>query len=129
MNPAQDHSPEATILEARRFLETWERLGRAHMMIGSGCSCGIGGVVVVLEDFEQDIVDYLHAEAERLDRDDVLTLLGEQAREGDQWSISKLLDGLTQSTGPAFNNPSAGAFLVERLGRTLQSFEKLHGSR
>ena len=86
------------------------------MMIGSGCSCGIGGVVVVLEDFEQDIVDYLHAEAERLDRDDVLTLLGEQAREGDQWSISKLLDSLAQSKGPSFNNPSAGTFLSNGLG-------------
>jgi hypothetical protein len=129
MNPPEDHSRETAILGARRVLEAWDRLGRAHMMIGSGCSCGIGGVVVALEDFEQDIVDYLHAEAERLDRNDVLELLREQAREGDQWSISRLLDGLTRSIGPAFNNPHAGTFLVERLDRTLQSFEKLHGSR
>jgi hypothetical protein len=129
MNLAQDPSAEATILVARRALETWERLGRAHMMIGSGCSCGIGGVVVALEDFEQDIVDYLHADAERLSRDDVLLLLAEQARDGDRWSISKLLDGLAHSAGRASSNPVAGAFLLERLGRTLQSFEKLHGSR
>jgi len=128
MNLAQDPSAEATILVARRALETWERLGRAHMMIGSGCSCGIG-VVVALEDFEQDIVDYLHADAERLSRDDVLLLLAEQARDGDRWSISKLLDGLAHSAGCASSNPVAGAFLLERLGRTLQSFEKLHGSR
>jgi hypothetical protein len=129
MNPAQDHSPETTILDARRFLEIWERLGSAHMMIGSGCSCGVGGVIVALGDFEQDIVDYLHAEAERLNRDDVLKLLREQARAGDRWSISKLLDSLAQSKGPSVNNLSTGTFLVERLGRTLQSFEKLHGSR
>src|SRR6476660_10282327 len=113
MTPTQDPRSDERILKAQHLLETWDRLARAHTMIGAGCSCGIGGVVVVLEDFEQDIVDYLHAEAERLDRDDVLTLLGQHGREGDQWSISKLLDGLTQSTGPAFNNPSAGTFLVE----------------
>jgi hypothetical protein len=125
MNPAQDNSSDATILEARRLLETWERLGRAHMIIGSGCSCGIGGVVVALEDFEQDIAEYLQAEADRLDRHDALKVLEELARHGDQWSISKLLGGLAQLG----DNPGAGTFLVERLARTLDSFEKLHGSR
>lgn len=125
MNPAQDNSSDATILEARRLLETWERLGRAHMIIGSGCSCGIGGVVVALEDFEQDIAEYLQAEADRLDRHDALKVLEEQARQGDQWSISKLLGSLAQLG----DNPGAGTFLVECLARTLDSFEKLHGSR
>ena len=76
MNPAQDRPFDEIILQAQRLLETWDRLGRAHMMIGAGCSCGIGGVVVALEDFEQDIADYLQAEAERLDRQDVLNVLG-----------------------------------------------------
>ena len=98
------------------------------MMIGAGCSCGIGGVVVALEDFEQDIADYLQAEAERLDRHDVLQYLNEQAREGELWSISKLLAGLTQPTESGFYEPGASTFLLERLARTLQSFEKLHGS-
>jgi len=129
MIPAQDRSFGESIIEARRLLETWDRLARAHTMIGGGCSCGIGGVVVALEDFEQDIADYLQAEAERLDRHDVLKYLVEQAREGELWSISKLLVGIAQPSGEENCEPAAGTFLLERLARTLDSFEKLHGSR
>ena len=129
MIQAPERSSSESSLEARRLLEAWDRLGRAHMMIGAGCSCGIGGVVVALEDFEQDIADYLQAEAERLNRHDVLQYLGEQAREGELWSISKLLSGLAQPPSSAFCEPAASTFLLERLARTLQSFEKLHGSR
>jgi hypothetical protein len=129
MNPAQDHPPHESIREARRLMDTWDRLGRAHMMIAAGCSCGIGGVVVALEDFEQDIADYLQAEAERLERHDVLMLLGEHAREGELWSISKLLGGLAHPPRSGFCEPRSSTFLLERLARTLDSFEKLHGSR
>jgi hypothetical protein len=128
MSTAQDRSFSDSAQEARRLLETWDRLGRAHTMIGAGCSCGIGSIVVALEDFEQDIADYLQAEAERLDRHDVLKYLGEQAREGELWSISKLLLGLAQPTGAGYREPGASTFLLERLARTLHSFEQLHGS-
>ena len=128
MIPAQDRSSNDGTLEARRLLDTWDRLGRAHMMIGAGCSCGIGGVAVALEDFEQDIADYLQAEAERLDRHDVLKYLQEQAREGELWSISRLLVGIAQPTDFHAYESGASTFLLERLSRTLQSFEKLHGS-
>src|SRR5437588_11834733 len=129
MMPAQDRSFSESALVARRLLETWDRLGRAHMMIGAGCSCGIGGVVVALEGFEQDIADYLHAEAERLERQDVQTYLAQQGREGELWSISKLLIGLAQRTGSGSREAGARYFLLERLARTLNSFEQLHGSR
>jgi hypothetical protein len=117
-----------SILEARRLLESWERLGRAHMMIGGACSCGIGGVVVALEDFEQDIADYLQAEAERLERQDVLAYMGHEARNGDLWSIDKLLSSLARPAASTFYEVGGSTFLLDRLGRTLQSFEKLHGS-
>jgi hypothetical protein len=128
--PEHDSSFHESAREARRLLDAWDRLGRAHMMVGAGCSCGIGGVVVALEDFEQDIADYLQAEAERLDRSDVLECLEEVAREGELWSISKLLLSLAQAHPANFQlgKSGASAFLLERLGRTLQSFEKLHGS-
>jgi hypothetical protein len=129
MNPAQDRPFGEISLQAQRLLETWDRLGRAHMMIGAGCSCGIGGVVLALEDFEQDIADYLQAEAERLERQDVLRYLAAQAREGELWSISKLLVGLAQPTASGSREAGAGCFLLERLARTLHSFEQLHGSR
>jgi len=129
MSPEQYSPSNESVLEARRLLDTWGRLGRAHMMVGAGCSCGRGGVVVALEDFEQDIADYLHVEAERLDRHDVLKCLGEYAREGEAWSISKLLSGLGQPADTGACDAGARTFVLERLGRTLQSFEKLHGSR
>jgi len=128
MIPAQDRFSNDGTLEARRLLDAWDRLGRAHMMIGAGCSCGIGGVAIALEDFEQDIADYLQAEAERLDRHDVLKYLQEQAREGGLWSISRLLGGIAQPTDFQAYESGVSTFLLERLSRTLQSFEKLHGS-
>jgi hypothetical protein len=128
MIPAQDRFSNDGTLEARRLLDTWDRLGRAHMMIGAGCSCGIGGVAIALEDFEQDIADYLQAEAERLDRHDVLKYLQEQAREGELWSISRLLGAIAQPTDLQAYESGVSTFLLERLSRTLQSFEKLHGS-
>ncbi len=114
--------------QAHRLLETWQRLGRAHMMVGGACSCGIGGVVVALEDFEQDIVDYLQAEAERHERQDVLAYMGHEARNADLWSIDKLLSSLARPAASSFYEAGGSTFLLDRLGRTLQSFEKLHGS-
>src|SRR3979411_1532119 len=128
MIPAQDRSSNDGTLEARGRLDVWALRVRAHLMMGAGCSCGIGGVAVALEDFEQDIADYLQAEAERLDRHDVLKYLQEQAREGELWSISRLLGGLAQPTDFQGYGFGARTFLLERLSRTLQSFEKLHGS-
>jgi hypothetical protein len=127
MRRAEEHCLDETIPEAERLLEAWQRLGRAHMMIGGACSCGIGGVLLALEDFEQDIADYLQAEAERLERQDVLIFLAQQAREGEMWSISKLLGGLAAPSGSVSCGAAAASFLVERLARTLDSFEKLHG--
>jgi hypothetical protein len=125
---AQDHSFAESAGEAQRLLESWQRLGRAHMMVGGACSCGVGGVLVALEDFEQDIADYLQGEAERLERQDVLAYMVQEAREGEVWSIAKLLTSLAQPAASAFYEAGGSMFLLERLGRTLQSFEKLHGS-
>jgi hypothetical protein len=126
--PAQDRSFAESAEEARRLLETWQRLGRAHMMVGGACSCGVGGVLVALEDFEQDIADYLQGEAERLGRQDVLSYMEQQARQDELWNISKLLTSLAQPAASAFYEVGGCTFLLERLGRTLQSFENLHGS-
>lgn len=112
--------------EAVRLREVWERLGRTHMMAGGGCACGVEGVVVALEDFEQDIADYLHAESERLGRPDVGAYIEGQGREGELWSIPRLLNSIGTSHEAA--QADVAAFILERLGRTLQSFEKLHGA-
>lgn len=111
--------------EANRLLELWEKLSGAHAMVGGGCSCGVGGVVVALEDFEQDIADYLVAETEKHGRADVLHFMHAHGRSGELWSIRRILLSLGDH-GPS-KPDGAATFILQRLGRTLQSFEKLHG--
>lgn len=125
MGETNDHAPDS---EAKRLLDTWDRLSRAHMVAGGGCSCGIGGVVVALADFEQDIVDFVDAEAERLERPDVRHHLETLGRSEDAWSIRHLLSSLSVSERATAADDAVASFILERLGRTLQSFEKLHGS-
>lgn len=123
--PQTGHDVDAVRSEARHLAEIWDRLARTHMMAGGGCACGVGGVVVALEDFEQDIADYIVAETERLERQDVRDVLDAHGLVGELWSIPQLLSALADAQGTI--DPQATAFVVERLGRTLRSFEKLHG--
>ena len=112
---------------AHLLLETWERLGRSHTLIGGGCSCGAGGIVLGLADFEQDIGDYLRREGEQHQRRDVLAVLDQNAREGDRWSVERLLSRLGEPDASV--DPAAATFVMERLTRTVQSFETLHRGR
>ena len=127
MTGAQDQLQTEIEAAAHLLLETWGRLGSSHKMIGGGCSCGVGGIVLGLADFEQDIVDYLRNEGERRQRRDVLALLDQDAREGDRWSVAKLLTRLVEPAASV--DPVAAKFVMERLTRTVQSFETLHGGR
>lgn len=127
MAGAHDQPQAGIEAAAHLLLETWERLSSSHKLIGGGCSCGAHGIVLGLADFEQDIVDYLRNEGEQHQRRDVLALLDHDARAGDRWSVVKLLTGLAEPT--AFIDPTAAKFIMERLKRTMQSFEKLHGGR
>jgi hypothetical protein len=113
----------AVSVEARELLDIWERLARQHVALAGGCACSVGGVTLQLQDFEQDIADYLLGQAERNGRADVIALLRERGHADDgTWSIGALLGALS-----AAPDGDAGAFLVARLGKTLRSFAKLHG--
>lgn len=112
---------------ARELADIWQRLSGQHVSLGAGCACGIGGVTLQLQDFEQDIVDFLWAQAERTGRGDVAAWLKQYAV--DQacglWSVAGLLGALTDD---GQDTPGEiAAFLLERLGKTLRSFAKLHG--
>jgi hypothetical protein len=79
-------------------------------MFGSGCSCGMG-VGVRLQDFEQQILEFLHG------------------RHGDSGyaSIPELLRAVaTQDSG---KGSSARLALLADLARSLDSFEELHRGR
>jgi hypothetical protein len=125
--PATDTDLRA---EARHLLSLWETLSRQHISMAAGCACGAGGVTLLLEDFEQDIADYLLGEAERNKRVEVIAFLRAQAfmEETQLWSLSCLLKGLIDEAGTVQPSAEVSSGLLKRLGRTLSSFAKLHGS-
>jgi hypothetical protein len=113
----------AVSVEARELLDIWERMARQHVALAGSCACSVGGVTLQLQDFEQDIADYLLGQAERNGRADVVALQRERGRAADgKWSISALLGALAGAP-----HDDTGMFLVARLGKTLRSFAKLHG--
>lgn len=113
----------AVSVEARELLDIWDRLARQHVALAGSCACSAGGVTLQLQDFEQDIADYLLGQAERNGRADVAAMLRERGRADDgTWSIGALLGALAGAPGD-----DTCAFLVARLGKTLRSFAKLHG--
>jgi hypothetical protein len=115
--------------EARQLLDMWENLSRKHVSLGAGCACGIGGITVQLQDFEQDIVDYLLGQSERNGRTDVIAFLQAHAVQspGALWSMSHLLNALIDEDGTAQPGKDVSRMLLDRLSRTLGSFNKLHG--
>ena len=125
--PATDTDLRA---EARHLLSLWETLSRQHISMAAGCACGAGGVTLLLEDFEQDIADYLLGEAERNKRVEVIAFLRTQAFMEDTqlWSLFCLLKGLIDEDGTVRPSAEVSCGLLKRLGRTLSSFAKLHGS-
>ena len=127
MTEPNERSRSTVSTAAMELLETWDRLASSHKMIGASCSCGAHGIVLRLADFEQDIGDYLRSEGELYQRRDVLALLQEHARAGEQWSIVRFLESLANAAKPA--DPVAVQFVLERLPRTVQSFEELHRRR
>ena len=125
--PATDTDLRA---EARHLLSLWETLSRQHISMAAGCACGAGGVTLLLEDFEQDIADYLLGEAERNKRVEVIAFLRAQAFMEDTqlWSLSSLLTALIDEDDKVRPSIDVRSGLLKRLGRTLSSFAKLHGS-
>lgn len=124
--PAVNTDPRA---EAQRLLGLWETLARQHVSMGAGCACGAGGVTLLLEDFEQDIADYLLGEAERNKRVEVIAFLQAHAfvEETQLWSLSRLLKALVDEDRSFQPAEDVRAGLLQRMGRTLSSFAKLHG--
>ena len=114
-------------LEATRLLGRWAKLAQGHVMFGSGCSCGVGSGNIRLQDFEQQILDYLHAKYSAAGAAALIDLLREGAgyRSGVAGSVTALLRAIaTQREGDG--KPLA---LLADLARGLDSFDDLHRGR
>lgn len=127
MTETNDQLRTRTAAAARDLLDTWERLASTHKVLGGSCSCGAHGLVVHLSDFEQDIGDHLRGQGEQHQRRDVLRLLETHARVEGRWSIAGFLETMADASIPM--DGAAAAFVLERLPRTVLSFEDLHRRR
>lgn len=115
-----DDAAAGTREQAARLLGEWDRLSHAHVAAGGGCSCGHGGAMLRLQDFEQDILDHLRAKYRAAGGDDVLGLL-----RGERDGISALLHALAEGRDETGDAEGRTALLAD-LARSIQSFDRLH---
>ena len=95
-----------------QLLGKWSRLSQGHVVIGgSGCSCGVGGANVRIDDFEQQILDYLRTKYAAVKSDSIASLLREIA------------------AGAAREDAGQMLGLLADLNRTFESFDDLHRAR
>ena len=95
-------------ITAMQLLGHWNRIARGHVALSAGCSCGVGISDLTVQDFEQDILDFLR---------------GRHGDIVDGASIADLLTGIARQEGLG-----AAAVLAD-LTRSLGSFEGQHSGR
>ncbi len=109
-------------LQATRLSELWHRLSAQHIALG--CSCGMSGISVTLEDFECDIADYLWAESERLGQPKVVAFLLEP---GPINSQERAIRSILARLESGEVEDEVADWLLTRMTKTIESYAKLHG--
>ena len=107
------------------LLGRWTRLAQGHIAMGNACSCGTGfGTAPRVADFEQDLLDYLHAR--RKGEQSMLALFADGAgyRAGTAGSVSALLKAIARGRQQA--PVESLAALLDDLERSIDSFGSLH---
>ena len=106
MKTSKAHRPVPPAVLAIQLLGHWNRIAGGHVALAAGCSCGVAMPNVRVQDFEEQILEYLHG------------------RHGGSWkSISDLLSGIARNT------EEAGPAILQDLQRTFESFEQQHSGR
>jgi hypothetical protein len=98
-------------IEAMQMLGRWASLARGHVVLGGGCACGVGGMALRVEEFEQQILDFLGTKY--------------SAARSSHGSLPALLRVIA-SEPAGERGESLG--LLDDLKRTLDSFDELHRS-
>ena len=109
-------------LQASHLAQLWQRLSAQHIALG--CSCGMSGISVTLEDFERDIADYLWAESERLGQERVAQFLIAPGPVASQERAVRLTLARLE-TGEA--EDVVADWLLTRMTKTIESYARLHG--
>ena len=113
-----------------QLLGQWTSLGQAHVLLGGGCSCGLAAAGSLrLEEFEQQILDFLHDKYRTAGNEAVTRLLRERAgyAPAKSGSVAALLRAI--AAGPADERAGESLPVLADLKRTLDSFDELHRSR
>jgi hypothetical protein len=98
--------PVQPAVQAIQLLGQWNRIAGGHVALAAGCSCGVAVPNVRVQDFEEQILDFLHG------------------RHGGSWkSIADLLGAIARGS------EAAGPAILQDLQRTLESFEQQHSGR
>lgn len=126
---AGSRTAQRAALEAAQLLGKWAKLAQGHVVFGAGCSCGAGAGGLGLQDFEQQILDYLDAKYRAAGDAAVTDLLHERAqyRTGESGSVVALLRSI--AAADASGKRGDWRALLSDLRRSLESFEELHRAR
>jgi hypothetical protein len=100
----------------------WHRLSAQHIALG--CSCGMSGISVTLEDFERDIADYLWAESERLGAVEASHFLLQPGPIAEQ---DKAVRTILERIHAGEASDAVTDWLLPRMTKTIESYAKLHG--
>ena len=95
-------------VKAMQLLGNWNRIAHGHVALSAGCSCGVGISNLRVQDFEQDILDFLRTR---------------HAAARPAVSIAGLLSDIARSS-----RRGAEPLLAD-LARSLESFETSHSGR
>jgi hypothetical protein len=113
--------------QAQDLIEIWGRVSRQHMSAGMGCGCGFGGLILQASDFELDIVEFLINDARKDGMTGLEAFVNAVARRGaESYSLSALLQAISNADGSSTVNARELEFAIERLGKTLSSIEQSH---
>jgi hypothetical protein len=124
-------SAPSVAIESMRLLGKWTLLAQRHVSADMGCSCcsGIGGNMRV-QDFEQQILDYLHDKYDAAGNQHVVSLLARHAafRREEAGSIADMLRSLATRGVDETGDPAQAAdtlVMLGDLGNSIDSFERM----
>ena len=112
----------AAAMQAAYLANLWHRLSAQHIALG--CSCGMSGISVTLEDFERDIADYLWAESERLGAVTTTHFLLQPGPIAEQ---EKAVRTILERIQAGEASDAVTDWLLPRMTKTIESYAKLHG--
>jgi hypothetical protein len=120
----QTPDAQSIAIEALGLLGKWTKLAQRHLSAGGSCACSVDFGDIQVQDFEQQILDYLHNRHGA--KPAMAAVMAEQGRyrKAESGSLSELLRAFAMQSAKV---PAAeSAELLGDLARSIDSIEELH---